>query len=169
MCWVPIFKAKKLILAGDPLQLPPTILSLDKERKKRDKKAAKSAKGAQTKSGSVKSKANKAAKVAAKKEEPTTAPEGPEGGEDGESDEEADASDEDEGEGEVDETPTAKEDMVVKPRWPVELRPPHTLETTLFDRLEKMYGPAIKRMLQVQYRFVVVHHILSLSNPDRLW
>lgn len=152
VCWVPIFKAKKLILAGDPLQLPPTILSLDKERKKRDKKAAKSAKGAQTKSGSVKSKANKAARVAAKKEEPTTAPEGPEGGEDGESDEEADASDEDEGEGEVDETPTAKEDMVVKPRWPVELRPPHTLETTLFDRLEKMYGPAIKRMLQVQYR-----------------
>ncbi|KAH8993570.1 P-loop containing nucleoside triphosphate hydrolase protein [Lactarius hatsudake] len=28
VCWVPIFKAKKLILAGDPKQLPPTVLSL---------------------------------------------------------------------------------------------------------------------------------------------
>ena len=32
------------------------------------------------------------------------------------------------------------------------LRPPRTLETTMFDRLEKMYGPSIKRMLTVQYR-----------------
>lgn len=32
------------------------------------------------------------------------------------------------------------------------LRPPKTLETTLFDRLEKMYGSAIKRMLEIQYR-----------------
>jgi DNA polymerase alpha-associated DNA helicase A len=32
------------------------------------------------------------------------------------------------------------------------LRPPRTLETTLFDRLESMYGPSIKRMLTVQYR-----------------
>lgn len=32
------------------------------------------------------------------------------------------------------------------------LRPPRTLETTLFDRLERMYGPRIKRVLTVQYR-----------------
>jgi DNA polymerase alpha-associated DNA helicase A len=32
------------------------------------------------------------------------------------------------------------------------LRPPKTLETTLFDRLEKMYGSSIKRMLKIQYR-----------------
>lgn len=32
------------------------------------------------------------------------------------------------------------------------LKAPRTLETTLFDRLEKLYGPAIKRVLQVQYR-----------------
>lgn len=32
------------------------------------------------------------------------------------------------------------------------LRPPRTLETTLFDRLERMYGPDIKRLLNVQYR-----------------
>lgn len=35
------------------------------------------------------------------------------------------------------------------------LRPPRTLETTLFDRLERMYGSGIKRMLKVQYRSVV--------------
>jgi len=34
------------------------------------------------------------------------------------------------------------------------LRPPRTLETTLFDRLERMYGEGIKRVLKVQYRYV---------------
>jgi len=34
------------------------------------------------------------------------------------------------------------------------LRPPRTLETTLFARLEKMYGPGIKRLLNIQYRYV---------------
>jgi len=33
-----------------------------------------------------------------------------------------------------------------------ELRAPRTLETTLFDRLERIYGPGIKRLLAVQYR-----------------
>jgi len=32
------------------------------------------------------------------------------------------------------------------------IKPPRTLETTLFERLEKMYGSKIKRMLNVQYR-----------------
>ncbi|KAL1725364.1 P-loop containing nucleoside triphosphate hydrolase protein [Schizophyllum commune] len=74
VCWVPIFKAKKLILAGDPMQLPPTILS-----------------------------------------------------------------------------PAPKAQPKQRTRTPI-LRPPRTLETTLFDRLEKMHGPSIKRMLKVQYR-----------------
>jgi hypothetical protein len=34
------------------------------------------------------------------------------------------------------------------------LKPPRTLETTLFDRLERMYGDGIKRVLKVQYRYV---------------
>jgi hypothetical protein len=34
------------------------------------------------------------------------------------------------------------------------LRPPKTLETTLFDRLEYLYGEGIKRVLQIQYRYV---------------
>jgi hypothetical protein len=33
------------------------------------------------------------------------------------------------------------------------LRPPRTLETTLFDRLERLYGEGIKRVLKVQYRY----------------
>jgi DNA polymerase alpha-associated DNA helicase A len=34
------------------------------------------------------------------------------------------------------------------------LKPPRTLETTLFDRLEKLYGDGIKRVLKIQYRQV---------------
>lgn len=34
------------------------------------------------------------------------------------------------------------------------LLPPRTLETTLFDRLEQMYGSSIKKMLDIQYRYV---------------
>lgn len=41
------------------------------------------------------------------------------------------------------------------------LRPPKTLETTLFDRLEGLYGPGIKRVLKVQYRYQ-----LKLSCPN---
>ncbi|EGO01032.1 hypothetical protein SERLA73DRAFT_105557 [Serpula lacrymans var. lacrymans S7.3] len=93
VCWIPIFKAKKLILAGDPLQLPPTILSLNKHEKK--EKTAPIAKSQPQKQGQNK-KSNSPKKSG--------------------------------------------------------LRPPRTLEVTLFDRLEKMYGPGIKRMLNVQYR-----------------
>ncbi|KIM41418.1 hypothetical protein M413DRAFT_72013 [Hebeloma cylindrosporum] len=82
VCWIPIFKAKKLILAGDPMQLPPTILSLDDKKKKKTKETSRS---------------------------------------------------------------------TAKPSTP-KLVPPRTLETTLFDRLEAMYGASIKRMLQFQYR-----------------
>ena len=46
----------------------------------------------------------------------------------------------------------------------IKLVPPRTLETTLFDRLEAMYGESIKRMLEVQYRFV----IFTVPAPLRL-
>ncbi|ORY26302.1 P-loop containing nucleoside triphosphate hydrolase protein [Naematelia encephala] len=75
VCWVPVLKAKKLILAGDPQQLPPTIMSRKGDLPDMDKL-----------------------------------------------------------------------DLGIG------LKPPKTLETTLFDRLEKLYGPGIKRVLQVQYR-----------------
>jgi DNA polymerase alpha-associated DNA helicase A len=35
------------------------------------------------------------------------------------------------------------------------LTPPQTLELTMFERLEMMYGPGIKCMLTVQYRCVL--------------
>ena len=132
---MPIFKAKKLILAGDPLQLPPTILSLDKDRKK-DKTKAKNPSKLSNKSASTKAKATNS------KTKST-----PDLAEDRESAE--------------DDGDTASEaEQDVEPARPApdgktpELRPPHTLETTLFDRLEKMYGSRIKRMLEVQYRYV---------------
>ncbi|CAK5263685.1 unnamed protein product [Mycena citricolor] len=97
VCWVPILKGKKLILAGDPMQLPPTVLSKTKTKTKPAKKAV------------VKT-------------------------------DEEDSSD---SENSGDEKPAKKGQ---------ELQPPRTLETTLFDRLERMYGGKVKRMLQVQYR-----------------
>lgn len=41
-----------------------------------------------------------------------------------------------------------KIDTTVHPK----LGRPRTLESTLFDRLEKLYGPGVKRMLTIQYR-----------------
>ena len=107
VCWVPILKARKLILAGDPqqvgsasqawlrIQLPPTIMS---------------------KADAIKPELH----GGAAKPEVQDLSNG-----------------------------TAKLGLSIKS---AELRPPKSLETTLFDRLEKMYGGGIKRVLQVQYR-----------------
>ena len=43
-----------------------------------------------------------------------------------------------------------------------QLKPPRTLEQTLFARLERLYGPGIKRVLQVQYRCVLLSLSISL-------
>jgi len=47
------------------------------------------------------------------------------------------------------------------------LLPPRTLEITLFDRLEQMYGSSIKRVLEIQYRCVTscIFHNGSLTTP----
>ena len=82
-CWIPLLSAKKAVLAGDHLQLPPTIKSLT-------------------------SKPGEARKSRS----------------DGQSD-------------------------ISKSRIDVQSA---TLETTLFDRLLKLHGPSIKRMLTTQYR-----------------
>ena len=52
----------------------------------------------------------------------------------------------------VQENKIAKEQAKTKPSKCPLLRPPKSLETTMFDRLETMYGGRIKRMLDVQYR-----------------
>jgi DNA polymerase alpha-associated DNA helicase A len=97
-CWVPLLAAKKAICAGDHLQLPPTIKSLNL---KSSKKA---------------------------KDTPTT-------------------------------TTT---DATTTP-------PPTkgaTLETTLFDRLLRLHGPSIKRMLTTQYR---MHERIMRFPSDELY
>ncbi|CAA7266201.1 unnamed protein product [Cyclocybe aegerita] len=128
VCWIPIFKARKLILAGDPMQLPPTILSLD-DKKKRSAGATKSpAKAGPTAKKSSKAKAP-AASVAA-----------------------------DHSTNNSDSESSGMEDALANKAAALSLTkgsklvPPRTLETTLFDRLEAMYGASIKRMLEVQYR-----------------
>lgn len=86
-CWVPLLKAKKVVLAGDHLQLPPTIKSLNSKTKTKSKE---------------------------------------EGG-------------------------------IIKGM---------TLETTLFDRLLKIHGPGIKRMLTIQYR---MHEKIMRFPSDELY
>lgn len=148
VCWIPIFKAQKLILAGDPMQLPPTIISMDKKAKKEKVKSTPSQASSTKKAGAGKSAQSKASEKPPAKEE---------------SDEES--NDEEQSESSDNED---KSGLTVDPDKPLKyppkdprtagtkpvLRPPRSLETTLFERLEKMYGPGIKRMLTVQYRCV---------------
>ncbi|KAF9242318.1 AAA domain-containing protein [Melanogaster broomeanus] len=164
VCWVPIFKAKKLILAGDPMQLPPTILSLDKHNKKN--KQAKSSqttdktgpqgKKAPTKPASTPkpSVEDESRPIYANDEDEDSFSSGSEAGSD--SDSESVRGDTEIAEDAVVPATAGAEKStelpVQKPRRSIGLRPPRTLETTLFDRLERMYGPGIKRLLNVQYR-----------------
>lgn len=117
-----------MILAGDPMQLPPTILSLDKSEKKTLKETL-SAKKGQSAKAPEKSHETKAVEVKSDDESSAS---------DGSLNEDADAS-------------TKVLTPVLAKKTPL-LRPPRTLETTLFDRLERMHGSRIKRMLKVQYR-----------------
>ncbi|WWC89021.1 uncharacterized protein L201_003939 [Kwoniella dendrophila CBS 6074] len=95
VCWVPILKAKKLVLAGDPQQLPPTIMSKDDKSLKPVEGLAEELNGVDIKARTI-------------------------------------------------------------------LKPPKTLETTLFERLESLYGEGIKRVLQIQYR--MNEHIASFPS-----
>lgn len=147
VCWIPIFKARKLILAGDPMQLPPTIISIDKEKKKRRAKKAK---------GEPKPTGNQTGRGLPKPKASFKFADGDQNVEDTLSPSEKDTNDsgsEVYGEEEMKpETPIFRKSILQLPR---------TLETTLFDRLEQMYGTHIKRMLEIQYRRVLY---LSDSN-----
>lgn len=152
VCWIPIFKAKKLILAGDPMQLPPTILSIDKHKKNASGTATPK-KNASTVNDQKKSRESTASKPQLPEEDEGTS-----------------LSDTDSEAGSVKGDEIMAQDTTVevsegsqpnlKPETKTRkdakkrtgLRPPRTLETTLFDRLERMYGPDIKRLLNVQYR-----------------
>jgi DNA polymerase alpha-associated DNA helicase A len=114
------------------MQLPPTILSINGKKEKKSDLKFKPA----TSKKSPSAKATAAATPTASAE--------------AESD--ADSSEDTESEDlEAAVTAVSKLSLENKPRV-AKLVPPRTLETTLFDRLEGMYGAGIKRMLEVQYR-----------------
>ncbi|KAG1767833.1 AAA domain-containing protein [Suillus occidentalis] len=150
VCWIPIFKARKVILAGDPMQLPPTILSIDKHKKKTSGTATPKS----TADDQKKSRESTTSKPQLLEEDEGTGPS------DADSEVESIKGDEimaqdatievSEGESKPSTKPQRKTQKKAKKRFG--LRPPRTLETTLFDRLERMYGPDIKRLLNIQYR-----------------
>jgi len=107
------------------MQLPPTILSINDKKKKQSPLA--------------KAKATPNAKKNTKSQTPT--PAAPQINDD---------SDDSANSGAEDALPVAT--ASVSQNTNPKLVPPKTLETTLFDRLEAMYGAGIKRMLEVQYR-----------------
>jgi DNA polymerase alpha-associated DNA helicase A len=114
------------------MQLPPTIISIDKEKKVKAKKA-----GKQSSEPVNPSKTPKLQKLG------SDSP--PASGSDSDSEVSGDK---------MLKTSSAPQKSPI-------LRPPRTLETTLFDRLEQMYGSRIKRMLEIQYRSVCYNQSLD--------
>ena len=143
------------------MQLPPTILSLNNHKKKKQDPVP--TKSTNKKVAAPKSKSGPKDKLAAPEPSPVPIPQDEDREVDSdESDKEGDAimKDDDDVPPLTDVT-TAETSTSGETRSPVvktlrrgALKPPRTLETTLFDRLERMYGPGIKRLLNVQYRCV---------------
>lgn len=131
VCWVPILKARKLVLAGDPQQLPPTIMSRD-----RGGRAGGKVKGGGVQAGGASTEAGDAGDTKGTSESTVPA--------DDTKDRPEETADADEAE--------ITDNLDTLSIRTTKIRPPRTLETTLFDRLERLYGPGIKRVLKVQYR-----------------
>ncbi|KZT63490.1 P-loop containing nucleoside triphosphate hydrolase protein [Daedalea quercina L-15889] len=161
VCWIPILKAKKLILAGDPMQLPPTILSADKKRK--TKVGRKVSKGKPAPKDAKRSVAKSPDNATSRVTSQTT-------------NEETDSNEQKSSDSDFGSSSDADIDKAKAPAIPTAdkessrifrsngLQPSRSLETTLFDRLEKMYGPGIKRLLNVQYRM----HSQIAAFPSRV-
>ena len=140
-CWIPILKARegaRLVLAGDHLQLPPTVKSSIAQSRTRRKSAKKP--------GGVKSRDLSSAA-------PLTTS-STEGNED----------DSDQDQAESDSTLAERFTSVSVSRSATRLRPPRSLETTLFSRLLGLFGPAIKSLLSIQYRMTT--SIMSFPNTE---
>ncbi|RMY44878.1 hypothetical protein D0863_16144, partial [Hortaea werneckii] len=122
-CWIPIVmvgSVGKLVLAGDHLQLPPTIKSGNGKASKAPKKKTAGKRGKSTEETT-----DGVEKISVADDEPPT-PENP------------------------------------KANSPSSSSSSSSLETTLFDRLLTLHGPAIKRMLTTQYRM----HELIMTFPS---
>ncbi|KAH8101747.1 P-loop containing nucleoside triphosphate hydrolase protein [Cristinia sonorae] len=154
VCWIPILKAKKLIIAGDPKQLPPTVLSAPKREKRASLLTLKVPQPA------------KAETITEDLDEPHIS---------GSDTDDADMQTADpifEETVDVDDeapvnvkkdTAAASDGKKATVSKLVPLRPPRSLETTLFDRLLTMHGSRVKRMLTVQYRM----HKRIVTFPSR--
>lgn len=146
-CWIPILKARegaRLVLAGDHLQLPPTVKSKVTSSRRTIKKGA--GKGKSNGARPVKSEASPAESSEA---EPRSSKD------DADGDSEPDA-------------PAALAEkfgtVSLQNAQPTCLRPPRSLETTLFSRVLGLYGPAIKSLLSIQYRMNT--DIMSFPNDE---
>lgn len=165
-CWVAILKGKKLILAGDHLQLPPTINSGGEKKEVKEVKGkggkegvAKKVRGTakKTTEKSWELEADKLAHDKAQLRTEEARPFGPL--------ESIDQVVEGTAKTDISEsapTPTPPLLPSLPPQQPAlppllrsltsRLKPSPSLELTLFSRLLAMHGPTIRRMLKVQYR-----------------
>ena len=153
-------KAKKLILAGDPKQLPPTVLSVPKKQKV---KAKAKPQGVATRSHEKSSPAQDTSLTKgieelglSGSESDTDADPSDSQAEDPVFTETADVDDTEPPEDEDQKDRKLEKGKKVGESKLVPLKPPRSLETTLFDRLLAMHGPRVKRMLNVQYRYVTI-------------
>ncbi|KAF8579998.1 P-loop containing nucleoside triphosphate hydrolase protein [Ramaria rubella] len=156
VCWIPILKAKKLVLAGDPMQLGPTIISEGNRRHakaKLSKTAKKPIEISTSKGGNKRTTAPEVKRQDSAPAPSTVELENKEETSDSDSSNTDSSSTNDTQPNTKNvETQPAPAKAKVKPSLRSLLRPPKTLGTTLFDRLETMYNAKIKRMLVVQYR-----------------
>lgn len=130
-CWIPILRAKaegKLILAGDHLQLPPTVKGFRHSQLKKNRK-------------------NKTLKSDTSKQVNSADRNGTAANADCEQEDKGD--DEDNDDDVVSAFSKLSSTIQAKKTF---LRPPRSLETTLFSRLLGLYGPGCKALLDIQYR-----------------
>ncbi|KAM0790209.1 hypothetical protein ACM66B_005523 [Microbotryomycetes sp. NB124-2] len=132
-CWIPIALqtgAKRLVLAGDHLQLPPTIRSASSKAKISKKSMttkSETAEPTETQAGDSKP-STEAARAETAPEETTQL-------------------------SSVAGEPTHEHQIAAQQPLGGKLRCPATLETTLFERLNDLHGATIRKMLETSYRF----------------
>lgn len=186
VCWIPILRAKwngKLILAGDHLQLPPTVKSTKKDKKfdrermklkkaerklKRKEKAEKKKEveeeGVDRVADQVQDlEIEEADRDHSEKEDDEDLDDYQTADEESENEEEEEMADQGatfvpSESNHISEKATESSSLVSRPS----LRPPRSLETTLFSRLLALYGSGCKSLLRVQYR--MNEEIMSFPN-----